>query len=357
MGRTAAGVIASSLLVLLGISSRTPESGCPVNVSRDQDVAWCDNRPVHPLEPVCIEDQLFENLLAERGGRLIELGRTVSTRVLVQQLQQRPSCQLELLSSDPVSLDPVDVYQRAKDSVVVVAGLYQCRRCSEWHASKASGFVLSSSGAVVTNYHVVDDATREALFVMTADQRVFPVEEVLAASRADDLAILRVSAKGLQPLPIADTPAAAQVGSPVGVISHPDGRFYCYTSGIISRYMKIHSAGQPVERGLDHRGLRAGIERCAGPEPGGSGRGDRDEHRIGLLHGRRRAAAQSADGLQDLHSPSLRKLVRSVGSLSPSGRSPTPGLGLDRTVAQDSSGQDISPKRSGGVEPSCCAAG
>ena len=112
MGRIAAGMIASAFLLLLGGFSRTPESGCPISGPPDQPRLSCDDRAAHPLEPVCIEDQLFENLLAERGGRLIELGRTVSTRVLVQQLDQRRSCQLELLSCDSISLDPVDLYPR-----------------------------------------------------------------------------------------------------------------------------------------------------------------------------------------------------------------------------------------------------
>ena len=40
---------------------------------------------------------------------------------------------------------------------------------------------------------------------------------------------------------------AAPVGSTVSVISHPDGRFFCYTAGVVSRYMKIHAAGQTAD--------------------------------------------------------------------------------------------------------------
>jgi S1-C subfamily serine protease len=107
--------------------------------------------------------------------------------------------------------------------------------------------VVTSTGAVVTNYHVVDHPSRDTILVMTADQHVFPVEAILAASRAGDLAIMKISAEGLRPLPVATTPAAAPVGSPISVVSHPDGRFYSYTTGIVSRYMKVHSDGQDVD--------------------------------------------------------------------------------------------------------------
>ena len=47
--------------------------------------------------------------------------------------------------------------------------------------------------------------------------------------------------------PLADSAAAAPVGSAVSVISHPDGRFFCYTAGVVSRYMKIQAAGQTAD--------------------------------------------------------------------------------------------------------------
>ena len=99
----------------------------------------------------------------------------------------------------------------------------------------------------MTNYHVVDSSTKRGLVVMTADAHVYPVQRVLAASRADDLAILKVDAEGLQPLALAGSSDAAPVGSAVSIISHPDGRFYCYTAGVVSRYMKTELGGPEVE--------------------------------------------------------------------------------------------------------------
>jgi S1-C subfamily serine protease len=99
----------------------------------------------------------------------------------------------------------------------------------------------------VTNCHVVDTTNERTMVVMTADSHVYPVQRVLAASPADDLAILQVDARGLQPLPLADGADAAPVASAVSVIGYPDGRFFCYTSGGISQYMKIPAGGRSVD--------------------------------------------------------------------------------------------------------------
>ena len=219
----------------------SPSRGQPSgSASRCQDA-----RGDH-LQAAGVEDRVLKDNLIRQGVTLIERGRTVDAATLRKQLGVS-SCQLDLPLSGPSVADPAELFRIAKDSVVIVGGLYKCSKCSHWHANIASGFVISSTGAVVTNYHVVDSSTERAVVVMTADSHVYPVQRVLAASRADDLAILKVDAAGLQPLPLADSAAAAPVGSAVSVISHPDGRFYCYTAGVISRYMKTESAGQQVE--------------------------------------------------------------------------------------------------------------
>ena len=53
---------------------------------------------------------------------------------------------------------------------------------------------------------------------MTADGRVFPVKEVLACSRLNDLALLKVDAEDLHPLPVASD---AAIGATVYCLSHP----------------------------------------------------------------------------------------------------------------------------------------
>lgn len=208
------------------------------------DVATIPCRDIghEPCEPTSVEDRALRNTLIRQGVSLIERGRTVDAAELIRQMNAT-TCQLDLPPSGPSVSDSAELFRVAKDSVVVIGGLYKCTQCPHWHANLASGFVLASHGIIVTNYHVVDAPSERALVIMTADAQVYPVRRVLAASEADDLAILQADATGLQPLPLADSTAAAPVGSAVSVISHPDGRFFCYTAGVVSRYMKIRSAG------------------------------------------------------------------------------------------------------------------
>ena len=193
-----------------------------------------------------VEDEDLKRCLIRDGARLIEAGRTVRAQTLVDQLE-RPARPFELPPVNALSGGSTDLFTHARESVVVVSALYHCRKCVQLHATTASGFVIAREGIVVTNYHVVDDASVKTLVVMTPDRRVLPVEEVLAASLADDLAILKVAADDLVPLPLAASSAAAPVGSSVMVISHPDGQFYCCTAGIVSRYFKTRSDGEVVD--------------------------------------------------------------------------------------------------------------
>ena len=125
------------------------------------------------------------------------------------------------------------IYERVVDSVMVVGQLYKCPRCSKWHLAAASGAVVSEDGAMLTNHHVVESERGEVMGAMTLDGRFFPVVEVLAASKREDVALVRLRGEGFKALPLlADKP----VGSAVAALSHPDQSYFTMTEGIISRY-------------------------------------------------------------------------------------------------------------------------
>lgn len=212
----------------------------------DRSASRCLDADSDHFNAASTDDQALKSNLIRQGVSLIERGQAVDGAVLAKQLGVT-TCQLDVSPPSSSVSDQAELFRVAKDSVVVVGGLYTCNKCSRWHANTASGFVLSSNGAIVTNYHVIEASTERGLVVMTADSHVYPVQGVLAASRADDLVILKVDAEGLQPLSVADSSIAAPVGSAVSVISHPDGRFFCYTAGVVSRYMKIQAAGQTAD--------------------------------------------------------------------------------------------------------------
>jgi len=166
---------------------------------------------------------------------------TVAT--LKGQLTGEKKCRLDIPPGALVgSADRSKLYEKCRPGVVVIGRIYKCGKCTKWHSSFASGFVIRPEGVVVTCHHVLaKDERGQHIGVMTHDGRVLKVTGMLACSKKDDLLILKVDAKGLTALPVA---SSAPVGSRVYAISHPVGRFYTMTEGIVSGYQERSIAGQ-----------------------------------------------------------------------------------------------------------------
>jgi len=93
-----------------------------------------------------------------------------------------------------------------------------------------SGVIFRSDGAILTNNHVVEHATR--ITVQLKDGRQFKAK-VLGTDPAVDLAVLKIDAKDLPALAFADS-GKARVGDWVLAIGAPFGLSYTLTAGILS---------------------------------------------------------------------------------------------------------------------------
>ena len=96
--------------------------------------------------------------------------------------------------------------------------------------STGSGFIISSDGYVVTNAHVVDDASE--VTVHLSDKREF-VAKVIGNDRRTDVALLKIAAKDLPRVTIGD-PDKLKVGEWVVAIGKPFGLDNTMTAGIVS---------------------------------------------------------------------------------------------------------------------------
>jgi len=133
-------------------------------------------------------------------------------------LQQAP-CQ------SPLSV--ADVVKRSSDAVVQVVA----SDASGKDTALGSGFLISSDGKIVTNYHVIKGA--HSALVKLANGAFFPVEGILAVDIDRDLVILKVPGKNLPFLPIGNS-TDLHVGDHVVAIGSPLGLEGTVSDGIVS---------------------------------------------------------------------------------------------------------------------------
>ncbi|MFC4992758.1 S1 family peptidase [Rubritalea tangerina] len=188
--------------------------------------------------PVVIDDRALSIDFGDRIGAMVDAGQTTSAKDLGEQLK-RERVAIELAEARKEISE--DVYGGAVDSVGIIASVYKCGRCDDWHRSGAATcWVLSADGVMVTNYHVFANAEHSGWGVLTRDGKVSAVKEILAANKEMDIAIFKVAGEGYKPLSFGE---ASKVGGDAHIIAHPDGRFFTYTYGKVSRYYRTSRRG------------------------------------------------------------------------------------------------------------------
>lgn len=124
-------------------------------------------------------------------------------------------------------------YSSARSATLVLGHLYLCGKCDKHHANLAGGILLSADGLAITNYHVLDFREAIVFGAMTDSGDVFAIDEVLSASKSDDIALVRL--RGANDLPHVTLQPEVETGEDLFVISHPDAHFYTLTRGILAR--------------------------------------------------------------------------------------------------------------------------
>ena len=197
--------------------------------------------PTAVVDDVEMEENFVRGVLAGRERGEVSVGREVTEAVRAAE-GRRAAAVL------PSETDGGPNRETWRNAVVVIGSISKCEECPEWHMDSVSaGWFLTPDGLVATNFHVLEDEKAEELGVMTADGRVFRIKEVVAADRHGDAALLRLEADGEEWAWLPLAPGAAP-GEEARILSHPDGRFYSLSKGIVSR---LHRA--PADDGGEPR--------------------------------------------------------------------------------------------------------
>ncbi|HEX4838080.1 MAG TPA: trypsin-like peptidase domain-containing protein [Solirubrobacteraceae bacterium] len=146
------------------------------------------------------------------------------------------------VSQQRAGLTPHQIYQRDAPGVAYVTstivrqvespfGFFRGESQQQGQAT-GSGFVISSDGTILTNWHVVENAVK----VTVSFEHGKTVEaKVVGKDPSNDLAVLRIPTEGLtlHPLALGDS-SKAQVGDPVLAIGNPFGLERTLTTGVVS---------------------------------------------------------------------------------------------------------------------------
>ena len=198
-----------------------------------------------------VDDARLAGRFVSGLGRIVDAGveagpsATLDAEAAAERLAAAEGERIRLPSpATPCSLSPDrGLYEAVMPAVVVVGSIYKCGKCNDWHmGGMASGWLLAADGLVVTNHHVLGREPGHRFGVMTASGEVYPITDIVAADAAGDAAVLRIDTGG-RDLPFLALGPAPECGAAVTVISHPAGRFYCLTEGVVSRYHRQQLGG------------------------------------------------------------------------------------------------------------------
>lgn len=156
-------------------------------------------------------------------------------------------------SVEPAEQAIVDAVQRIGNSVVKISVTAKVKLDSLFgqvfteEQGVGSGVIVDAAGYILTNHHVIEDATEIDVFL--PDGRGFS-GSVVGKDPASDLAIVKVQGRNLPVAELGDS-TALQVGQHVIAIGNPFGFDYTVTTGVVSalgRELLVNpETGQPLQ--------------------------------------------------------------------------------------------------------------
>ena len=142
---------------------------------------------------------------------------------------------LELVGNNQEISPVVAIAEKVTPSVVGVktfgtAYTYWGQRIPNQELGSGSGIIYSKDGYIITNYHVMEDAT--SVMITLSDGTEYDAR-IIGSDSSSDLAVLKVEAEKLPAADFGDS-SALQIGELVVAIGNPLGYENTVTDGIVS---------------------------------------------------------------------------------------------------------------------------
>jgi S1-C subfamily serine protease len=150
---------------------------------------------------------------------------------------------------DAEEQENIAVYKRAIPSVVNITSTslaWDFFYGTVPQEGQGSGFVIDTSGHILTNYHVIANARQVEV---TLSNRKKYKATVVGTDPSHDLAVIRITAPGLQPATLGDS-KGLQVGQKVYAIGNPFGLGGTLTHGIISSIRPVRAGNAFIDEAI-----------------------------------------------------------------------------------------------------------
>jgi len=170
---------------------------------------------------------------AESDETRIQMQDQINQNELQMQDQINEINNIILTKSKTLSL--IEIFEKAEPGVVRVN--IQRNQTEDSVGGVGSGFVFDKQGHIITNAHVVKDATKTVVTFL--DGRQYNAQ-IIGVDEYTDIGVIKVNAdlKLLNPLSLGDS-SNLQVGEPITAIGNPFGLSGSMTSGIISQMGRL----------------------------------------------------------------------------------------------------------------------
>lgn len=201
--------------------------------------------------------------LVESKARHEDLNQTTRSQIPISAQPPRHAEKLPLPHQETgtITLSTQDIASKYWNSVVSIS-TYDSYLQS---VGQGSGFVIDPSGIIVTNSHVVQSGLNPLIIF---PNKMYYYASVLKRDSTNDIAILKIQANNLPPIPLGDD---ASVGERIVVIGSPLGLENTVTEGIVSairvsedKRTKILQISAPISPGSSGSPVINTLGQCIG---------------------------------------------------------------------------------------------